>query len=247
MAILDAELLSKRYFFPRGERVEGALEVAVTGAVLNCFASLRDEQRPVLIHFHGNGECVGDYVPEFAAALDALGLDSFFAEYRGSSGSTGKPALVEMLNDVVHLLKATGRPAAQTFVYGRSIGSIYAVHAAQVWPDLAGLIVESGIADVAERVRLRVSAAELGATESELAAELEAHLNQRAKVERYTGRMLVMHSLNDRTVDISHARRLRKWGQQAELVTFDQGDHNSILAVNLPQMLDHVRRFVFAR
>ena len=51
----------------------------------------------------------------------------FLAEYRGYGGSTGEPSLVAMLDDVDAIFSALGRPAGELVVYGRSIGSIYAI------------------------------------------------------------------------------------------------------------------------
>ena len=41
-----------------------------------------DPARFTLVHFHGNGEAVADYIPWMESELAALGLNSLFVEYR---------------------------------------------------------------------------------------------------------------------------------------------------------------------
>jgi dipeptidyl aminopeptidase/acylaminoacyl peptidase len=89
MNLLDHHLISERYFFPRPDQAADACEVACDGAVLRCFERSPHPGAPTLVYFHGNGEVVADYVPEFADLLLALGVNVFLAEYRGYGGSSG--------------------------------------------------------------------------------------------------------------------------------------------------------------
>ena len=52
-----------------------------------------------MIHFHGNGETIDDYVPWFPELLEQRGLNTFLAEYRGYGASTGVPLYGRMLDD----------------------------------------------------------------------------------------------------------------------------------------------------
>ena len=54
-------------------------------------------------------------------------------------------------------------------------------------PDVAGLILESAIADPLERVLMRIQPAEIGATLAELEEEAQQYLDHRAKVTAYPG------------------------------------------------------------
>jgi alpha-beta hydrolase superfamily lysophospholipase len=54
---------------------------------------------------------------------------------------------------------------------------------------------------------------------------------------------LVLHAANDTMVDRSHAERNASWAKDAELVLYERGDHNSILAVNLEDIVTRVARF----
>ncbi len=242
-SILDAPIVSQRYFFPRRERPADIVPVEVEGATLACAAHRsHGGDAPLLVHFHGNGEVVADYLPDVADAFAAAGLDSFFVEYRGYGASTGEPALVGMLADVPKVLASLDVPLERVFVYGRSVGSIYAIEAAHRCPAIGGLILESGIADPLERILLRVHPEELGVDDETLAREARRHLDHEAKLEGYDGPVLVLHAEHDTLVGPSHAERNASWVRRSELVLFPRGDHNTILAHNLPAIVSAVRR-----
>ncbi len=121
--LLDHPLISERYFFPRRAPFPEGLSVPTEGGTLACWRSAPPSDRPLLLHFHGNGEIVQDYLPDFAHIVDALGMDLFLAEYRGYGASEGIPALHGMLADVPRILEATGLSAERILLFGRSVGS----------------------------------------------------------------------------------------------------------------------------
>jgi pimeloyl-ACP methyl ester carboxylesterase len=116
------------------------------------------------VHFHGNGEVVGDWLDVLPGSLRSLGWNVLLVEYRGYRMSTGEPGLGKMLDDVERVVRASGIAPERTVFFGRSIGSFFAVHAVSHFPNAAGLILESGIFDVLERNALRVEPSELGVT-----------------------------------------------------------------------------------
>lgn len=240
--ILDHPVISQRYFFPRRDAPPSPWTVEVPGATL-----VGHRGAPAdgvgLLHFHGNGEVCGDWADGFAPALHAEGLDAWFAEYRGYGASSDVPKLGSMLDDALASCDATGRDPSELVVYGRSVGSIYALHVAANRP-VKGLVIESGIADVHERLAMRMHPDELGATEAELRTALAASLDHEAKMRATTCPVLVLHAEADHLVPISHAERLATWaGERAELVRFDRGDHNSIHYFNGDAIVQRVADF----
>jgi pimeloyl-ACP methyl ester carboxylesterase len=199
-----------------------------------------------VIFFHGNGESVADYLPDFADTFNHLGVNALFAKYRGYGGSTGQPALGTMLEDVESIFVAAGVAEARVVAMGRSVGSIYAIELARRHPGIAGLVLESGIADVLERLELRVRPEELGTTRDALAAEVAAKLDHRAKLGAYPGRFLALHARGDHLVAPSHAERNHTWaaGPDKELVILPNGDHNSIFAANADAYVAALGRFL---
>jgi hypothetical protein len=147
--------------------------------------------------------------------------------------SSGEPALVSMLDDVPLIVAASGLSPEQIIFFGRSLGSLYALHGAALYPGAAGLIIESGPADPLERILVWITHGDGGAPLAELKSEVDCHLDQRAKIDAFGGRVLVMQSRHDDLVSVSHAERLYAWAKEPkELLIFERGDHNSILSAN---------------
>ena len=241
MSVLDHPVIAARYFFPRPDLPTAgeAWSVAVPGAELAGARVGRHGAR-ALLHFHGNGEVVADWVGDFASALEAARVDAFFAEYRGFGGSTGRPAMATMLDDALAAIDATGCAPEEVVVYGRSIGSLFALHVAAHRP-VRALVLESGIADVHERLALRLRASDLGVSDEELRGEIAERFDHRAKMGATRCPVLVLHTQHDGIVGSEHAERLAQWaGPRAELVVFAHGDHNSIHAFNGDEILRRV-------
>lgn len=243
MSIIDHPLISSRYFFPRKEAPQKIVAVPVNGAMLACAAFQAHPEAPWLVHFHGNGEVVADYEGDLTPQFLAAGLNVFLAEYRGYGASSDSPAMVKMLGDVPQVLAAVGVPHERIVVYGRSVGSLYAIEAAFRAPAIRGLVIESGIASPIERVLMRVRPDELGVTHDELMAEARLHLDHEKKLSQFPGRTLILHTKHDSMVDVGHAKRNAGWAQHPELVLYDRGDHNDILAWNRDDIVARVARF----
>lgn len=243
MSLLDHPTITERYFFPRNTALLDPTWVDVDGARLACHH--HDAGHPVtVIHFHGNGEVCADYVPDLPSRFDAFGADTFLAEYRGYGASTGTPQLGRMLEDVEEIFAAVGRPASEIIAFGRSVGSIYAIELAARYP-VAGLILESGIADPRERILLRAAPDELGTNQELLDAEFRAHLDHQHKLATRTRPTLIMHARKDSLVKATHAVELANYPRSnVRLVLFDEGDHNTIFAFNEERYMAEVAELI---
>ena len=93
-SILDHPAISGRYLFPQPRYVDDPFFVEVAGAELACYRRIIDPDKFTMVHFHGNGEAVADYIPDMAEVFADLGLNSLFVEYREYGGSTGLAQLV---------------------------------------------------------------------------------------------------------------------------------------------------------
>src|SRR5208282_5801323 len=131
--------------------------------------------------FHGNGETVGDYLEGFAERIESMGVNLLLAEYRGYGMSEGEPRLAAMLEDIPAIVAASGAELSRLIFFGRSLGSLFAVHAAALFPRAAGLVLESAIADPLERILAKVEPWQLEVSKEELRAEVDRVLNQREK------------------------------------------------------------------
>lgn len=230
---LDHPTLTSRYFYPWSNRFDEPFFVEGDGFRLGCRYRCGHDGAPTIIHFHGNGETVADYIGEFEQQIAGLGANLLLAEFRGYGMSGGAPALAAMLDDVELVVKASGVPPERMVFFGRSLGSLYALHGAARFPQVAGLIIESGLADPLERILVRIEPHEVGATMEELKGAVKSCLNQQEKIAGFEGRVLVMHTRNDDLVSVSHAERLHAWANAPkQLLIFERGDHNTILSVN---------------
>ena len=244
--LFDHPLISERYFFPRPGQVIDETRVELEGCTLSNHHSERDPEAPTVLYFHGNGEIVADYVPGLRDVFHDMGANAYFAEYRGYGASTGRPLMATMLDDVSAIIEQSGIPPEKLIVFGRSVGSIYALEAAKRYPNIAGLIIESGISDPVQRIELRVTPEELGTSAEELHEEAKRLFNHEEKLGHYKGPLLILHARQDHLVTLDHAEDNYPWSAspQKELVIFEKGDHNSILFMNQLQYLQKVAEFI---
>ncbi len=245
-AMLDHETITQRYFFPRpGQPTEYRDVVAADGVGLRCYEHRPHPGARTLIHYHGNGEIVCDYIPDYVEAVAALGVNLLLVEYRGYGGSGGRPQLGKMLEDVTVVRLACGLRPEDCFVYGRSVGAIFAVEWAAQAGSLAGLILESGVADPRQRLLMRLDPAELGVSQESFDAAMRAHLHHEQKLSRYHGPLLVLHAAGDSLVGVEHAHLHMRWCRSLDkqLVVFEEGDHNDVMACNWNAYLGHLGKF----
>ena len=243
--ILDHPTLAARYFYPWPNRFDEPFFVQGDGFRLGCRYRKVGDDLPTIIHFHGNGETVADYLDDFEERITGLGANLLLAEYRGYGMSDGEPGLTAMLDDVRLVVEASGVPLNKIIFFGRSLGSLYAVHGIALYPQAAGLIVESGLAEPLERILVRIEPHLVGATLESLKDAVTRHLNQKQKISSFKGRVLIIHTRNDDLVSVSHAENLYEWASEPkELLIFERGDHNTIMGVNADAYFRAVERFI---
>jgi len=242
---LDHPILSSRYFYPWPNSFEEPFFVESDGFRLGCRYRHVHDDASTIIHFHGNGETVADYLVEFEDRITGLGANLLLAEYRGYGMSSGAPPLAAILDDVELIVEASGLPPERIIFFGRSLGSLYALHGVTRYPRSADLIIESGLADPLERILVRIDPHEVGATIDELRASVDRCFNQHEKIAAFRGRVLVMHTRNDDLVPVSHAEHLYAWANEPkELLVFERGDHNTILPANQEAYFAVVETFI---
>ena len=241
-SILDHKLISYNYFFPKVEYIKDPYIVKSHGCTLACYYHHVEGSSKTIVHFHGNGETSSDYLH---SPLKSLGFSILFAEYRGYGMSSGEPALVSMLDDVEAIISSLNIPMEEIILFGRSVGSIYAIHGSSIFPEISGLIIESGIANVAHRVLKRVFPDEIDSTYDEIMVEDRKYFDHEAKLEEFQGKTLIMHTKKDTLVSSSNALELYEWANESkELKLFINGDHNDIMAVNRLDYFDTVKEFI---
>ena len=244
MSLFDHPLISERYFFPRQDRPKNCTTVEFEQGTLQCYHRINHPQWPTVIFFHGNGECIADYVPHFVETLSTFNVNVFLAEYRGYGGSDGTPKLTSMLRDVHAIHSYLNVSSDSCILFGRSVGSIYAIEYVHQYPKSKALIIESGIASPLERIALRVRPWEINATWKDFQQEALSYFNHEQKLKGYTQPVLILHTRNDHIVDVSHAQRLAQWSPKAHLHLFEKGHHNNIYFINASVYDRTVKEFI---
>jgi alpha-beta hydrolase superfamily lysophospholipase len=108
ISLLDHPSISGKYLFPQNRKLKRPFVVRVNNVELACFQRIVDNSGFTLIHFHGNGEAVADYVPFMADVFEDMGLNQLFVEYRAYGGSSGEAKLVAMLADGEAVMQSAG-------------------------------------------------------------------------------------------------------------------------------------------
>lgn len=245
--LLNHPIISQRYFFPRSGRPANPVDFAgYDGTTLCCSRSPLVDGQKTLVHFHGNGEIVADYDDGYLENLASLGVNVIMMEYRGYGRSSGKPELGKMLADVGALIQGCGLLPQETVVYGRSVGAIFAVEWARRVPNIAGLILESGVADPYQRLAIRLQPEELGTDEDTLREACFKYLDHRSKLRGFKGDMLVLHAAQDDLVEPSHAEAHIDYCPHShkKLVLFPRGNHNTIIGANWTHYLLEIKMFL---
>jgi len=233
MDILNDRTIADRYFFPRAAPFEPVTRVEVNGASLGCWRSGPRSSGWTVIFFHGNGETVADWLGSpLDAFTEAAETELFLAEYRGYGVSTGAPRILDMLGDLDAIRAEIGVPDERVVVFGRSVGSLFALDWIRRFPSTGGLILESGIHDVHERLRLRVHPRELGLSEEGFQSACQERFPTHETLASWSGATLILHAADDELVDVSHAERNAGAAVNPTLRVYPKGGHNAILARN---------------
>ena len=122
-SILNHPLISERYFFPREETFTDPFWIDCGDARLACHYHEVDPQALTIVHFHGNGEVVADYVDFLPPIFARFGCNCLLVEFRGYGMSTGHPELGRILDDVTTILECCPSSIDKT-VFFRPFGRI---------------------------------------------------------------------------------------------------------------------------
>jgi len=166
-----------------------------------------------IVFFHGNAVTVGGIV-QATKAFRALGYGVLAPEYPGYAGTRGAPgetSIDAVADRAMEWLPRNGIAAADTVVYGNSIGSGPAIHAA-ARPHFA-LVVVSGIASMEGVVRYHYGA---------IAPLVRDKWRNADAIAKVAGYKIVVHGASDDVVPLSQGQEIaRRAG--APLITVPGG------------------------
>jgi alpha-beta hydrolase superfamily lysophospholipase len=244
-SILEDRTISKRFLFPRDKNFPSAFPINTSNNTLFCYKQQNHPGKKVLLVLHGSNEIIADYIDVFAHEIDKAGYNLFIAEYPGYSQSTGHPSLINIIDEIPFYIENCEVPLNQIVVFGRSLGSAYAINAINKFPDISGLIFESGIADFYERLNRRVSPEDIDSTEEILKEEVDKYFNVERGLKQFKGRTLIMHTKDDRIINVQHAYQNFEWANEPKfLKLFDEGDHSDIQYSNKTEYFQTIKEFM---
>ncbi len=245
--LYDLPQVSGTYFFPmpggslpQTERA-GPVGLALPdGTHIGGYWSRTVEGAPTMLYLHGNGECITDQLDVWPRWAAAAGANIFFVDYPGYASSRGLPTLTsccQAARAAMDYLLAQPRDQVPALVLaGRSVGSIFALHlAGAAHPDrVAGLMLESGVADLKPRLEIRVPYEQVGIDREEINRQLDRDFDHRAIMGGLEYPALILHTRHDSLVPSWNSERLAEWAGDNlhRLLLFDQGDHNTIQWLN---------------
>jgi hypothetical protein len=249
---LDQPAVAAALFYPRQDTVPppaGARDHRIEvepGVVLGVRSFLTADPAVVnLLFFHGNGEVVADY-DEVGPQYNAQGINFLAVDYRGYGQSTGAPTVSAMVQDahrVLHWVLAWLAGEDRTghlVVMGRSLGSVSAIELAASEEAVAGLIVESGIAQTLPLLGLLgLDAQALGIAEADGFGNLE-------KIARVQKPTYILHAQHDRIIPIRLAEELQSvcGARSKEFQMIPGADHNNILALTGTLYFQAIKQFL---
>lgn len=197
--------------------------------------------RPVVVYSHGNAGNISGRV-EIAGEIESQGASVFLYDYRGYGNSTGSPSEQGIYSDgeaVVHYLRhQRGIPEKQMVFYGKSLGSTVAARQSAEF-DGAGLVLDAPF----------INGKEIA---SDLYPFIPSFLvNIRFPVDedlRRTNarRIMVMHGIDDRIIDIRHGRKLYEIASKDKNASFVElkGGHNSSFMMSREMFAESWRKFL---
>ena len=245
--LYDHPAISGSYFFPmpgaplaQGERAGPVALALPDGTPLGGYWSRPLEGAPTMLYLHGNGECIEDQLGHWPAWAREAGLNIFFVDYPGYATSRGQPSLSSCSQAAAAALEyLLGRPPEELsglLLAGRSVGSIFALDAAARCPRerLRAVLLESGIADIAPRLALRVDYRRHGIDRQRLERQLRRDYDHQHKLACLACPVLVLHTRHDSLVPSTNSEQLARWAgdRLLRLVLWDRGDHNTIQWIN---------------
>ena len=168
-------------------------------------------------------------------------------DYRGYGHSTGVPNPENILSDskivftfIKNELKQKNY-SGSLFIMGRSIGSACALEIASNFEnDIDGLIIESGFATEYPFFQL------MGISPESIGFEEKHGFQNKAKLQNYSGPLLVMHAEKDHIVPFKEGELLFEESPSTKkrFKSFPNSDHNNILFLYFEEFFIVIEEFL---
>jgi len=202
-----------------------AEEVALTaadGVGSTAWHIAPQNDKPVILYFHGNGGALQYRVERFKRLIaDGVGLVAL--EYRGFGGNGGSPSEHGLIADAeaAYAFVAARYPAKQIVLWGESLGSGVATAIAAEKP-VGRVILEAPFTSTAAIASIRYWYLPV-----RLLMKDQFHSDER--IGKVTAPLLILHGFQDQTVPYAMGERLFELANQPKhIVKFLDGGHEDL-------------------
>eukprot|EP00939_MAST-03C_sp_MAST-3C-sp1_P004467 g4467.t1 len=201
---------------------------------------------PILVHFHGNAELVSES-DHWAPHIVDIGFSVLSVDFRGYGWGSDRssPSLLTMCSDAEVLFRGLGALSkkhdvafGRVVVYGRSIGSLCAVHLASVFhKQCAGLVVEAGLFNILTLPMVSMIANQIiGPAAETFLGRIPDVFTQGDKMKGLSKseglRVLILHGTSDRIVPYEQGKQLFEAcgvpGDRKQMCDFRGRGHNDL-------------------
>ena len=179
-----------------------------------------DTDRPVVVHFHGNGGSLDGAMNENRVFADR-GFGVLLVEYRGYGGNPGSPGEAGFYADgraAMAFLQNRAIPMDRTILKGHSIGTGTATQLAQEFSP-AALILLAPFTSIKDRVADALPFVPVRAL-------LHTDFDNAAKLPALRMPVLIQHGDRDEVIPLSHAEALSGAGPHVTYQRFDGSGHD---------------------
>lgn len=193
------------------------------------------DDKPVIVYFHGNSGALRDRVGRFKKLVGA-GIGLVALEYRGYGGNPGSPSERGLIADgeAAYAFAAERYPIKQIVLWGESLGTGVAVAVAAEKP-VGRLILEAPFTSAAA-----VAAIRYWYMPVRLLMKDQFHSDRR--IGKVTAPLLILHGVRDHVVPFAMGERMFELANEPKhIVRFLDGDHDDLDANGA---LDAVARFL---
>jgi fermentation-respiration switch protein FrsA (DUF1100 family) len=183
----------------------------------------RDDTRPVILYFHGNGGALSYRVQRFRKLIgDGVGLVAL--EYRGFGGNDGSPSEYGLIADgeAAYAFAAARYPARQLVLWGESLGTGVAVQLAAEKP-VGRVILEAPFTSAAA-----VASARYWYLPVRLLMKDQYRSDE--SIGKIAAPVLILHGAHDHVVPFAMGERMFELTKapNKHIVRFLDGDHEDL-------------------
>jgi fermentation-respiration switch protein FrsA (DUF1100 family) len=180
------------------------------------------DDKPVIVYFHGNDGALRLGVPRFRKLIGS-GIGLVALEYRGYGGNAGTPTERGLIadGDAAYAFAAAHYPAKQIVLWGQSLGSGIAVAIAAKRP-VGRLILEASFTSAA-------AVASLHYWYMPMRLLIKDQFRSDQRIHKVTAPLLILHGARDQVTPYAMGERLFELANKPKhIVRFLDGGHGDL-------------------